>query len=267
MKMRILQIAALILMLASCSKAKANELLMDRRSTEADLMLYNAICGNSVTLVKEAFEIGANPNYCKGDAGWYDSNPLDVLVENILDSYYLMDDLELYYDDQRYLEISNLGVLDLLLSKGADVHKRPYIWHIVVLWDNSRIADIKKTGDIYGHKRSEEEILKHIQIYIADANKLLEGFLKNGADPDKLGHKHQYSLDAIKENITDEKANVYFSIGTRAINEAIEKGILWESQVDLLLQYTKLDEESLKAAERSNDPIMIDKIRRLWEEQ
>jgi hypothetical protein len=35
----------------------------------------------------------------------------------------------------------------------------------------------------------------------------------------------------------------------------------------LLLQYTKLDENSLKAAKESNDHAMIEKITMLWEMQ
>jgi hypothetical protein len=52
--------------------------------------------------------------------------------------------------------------------------------------------------------------------------------------------------------------------GTRAINIAMEKGIKWESRVDLLLQCTKLYEESLKAAERSHNSEMVKKITKLW---
>jgi hypothetical protein len=66
-------------------------------------------------------------------------------------------------------------------------------------------------------------------------------------------------------NMSYEKAQAYFNRGTRAINEAIRKGMVWESQVDLLLEYTSLDEDSLIAAEESGDPGMKEKIRRLWE--
>jgi hypothetical protein len=41
----------------------------------------------------------------------------------------------------------------------------------------------------------------------------------------------------------------------------------WESQVDLLLQYTTLDKDSLKAAKQSKDKAMIEKITKLWNEQ
>jgi hypothetical protein len=98
-------------------------------------------------------------------------------------------------------------------------------------------------------------------------NRIIEAFLKAGADPDLPGHPYPFSYEAMKARITDEQAREYFSKGTRAINEAIAKGMAWESLVDLLLAYTQLDEESLKAAERSNDPAMVRKIQKLWQVQ
>jgi hypothetical protein len=80
-----------------------------------------------------------------------------------------------------------------------------------------------------------------------------------------LGHPIPYSKSREYRYISDEEANVFFAQGTRAINEAIKKGILWESQVDLLLEYTGLDEDSLTAAKESRDSEMIEKIRNLWE--
>jgi hypothetical protein len=100
-----------------------------------------------------------------------------------------------------------------------------------------------------------------------DANRVLAALLEAGADPDKLGHPFPFGYDRKLPRFTDEKANKYFANGTRAINEAIKKGIFWESQVDILLQYTNLDEDSLIAAKESGDSAMIEKITKLWEEQ
>jgi hypothetical protein len=156
----------------------------------------------------------------------------------------------------------------LLLDAGADIKRRPYSWYRVVLWGNETINDIKKTKDINGYTRSDEEIQRHIKIHIQDVNRILKLFLKYGADPDKKGDLYPYSLEAILSgNMTDGEAEKYFAKGTRPINEAIKKGIAWESQVDLLLEYTTLDADSLKAAEESGDPAMIEKINKLWEEQ
>ena len=41
----------------------------------------------------------------------------------------------------------------------------------------------------------------------------------------------------------------------------------WESQVDILLEYTKLDEASLVAAQESRDLAMEAKIAALWRKQ
>jgi len=78
---------------------------------------------------------------------------------------------------------------------------------------------------------------------------------------------HRRCSGARHNIINYEEASEYFAKGTRPLYEAIKKGMRWESQVDLLLQYTTLDEDSLKAARESKDPAMIAKITRLWNEQ
>ena len=152
-------------------------------------------------------------------------------------------------------------------TAGADINARPYVWFEVFATDNENINLLQRLKNYQGDFDENPEFKKNVDTFIDDINRYLSALLKAGADPDKLGHPYPFSHDAIKARITDKQANEYFSRGTRAINIAIEKGIIWESQVDLLLQYTKLDEESLKAAERSNDPAMIEKIEKLWKAQ
>ena len=65
MKVNLLKIVILTFMFVSCIKNQKINTLIERKNGDSDLMLYNAICGNSVTLVKEAFERGAVPDY------WY----------------------------------------------------------------------------------------------------------------------------------------------------------------------------------------------------
>jgi hypothetical protein len=233
---------------------------MLNRSDIAAITLGNGIYGNDYSIVEEALKKGADPNHCHGDAGWYDSNPLDLLVEQSYDTYYRKDVVKTNN------ELPDIKIFYALVNAGADINKRPYIWHRVVHWNNEAVKDIINTGDIYGHKRSDEEIKKNIDMYIQDSNRLLEEFLRNGADPDKKGHLYPYSKEVIW-TMTDDEAEKYFTAGSRAINEAIKKGILWESQVDLLLKYTTLDDNSLKAAEESDDSAMIEKISKLWAEQ
>jgi len=217
-------------------------------------ILYRALMIDDVKAVEKALKKGADPNYCHGENGWFDSNPLSVMAVDFYDTY----------QRRKHERIPNpvpdVAIVNALLEAGADINRRPYIWYRVFAYDNSDIKSIKKHYESTEPEAMQEEI----DMFISDANRLLEAFLKAGADPDKLGHPYPFSYEALKARITDEQANEYFSQGTRAINIAIEKGILWESQVDLLLQYTKLDEESLKAAERSNDPAMIEKINKLW---
>jgi hypothetical protein len=230
-------------------------------TTKNNKLFYNAILGSHVELVRQAMANGAKPDYCKGDVGWSDSDPLDVLVV----SFYNTDRMRKVVDAMPN-PLPDIEIFNLLKRAGADINRRPYIWHRVFIYGNKFIEEIQLGKDMYGEKTlTSKEIQDKIDCFIIDANRILEAFLTAGADPDKPGHPHPFSSEAMHAQMTDEQANKYFSKGTRAINEAIEKGILWESQVDLLLQYTKLDEESLKAAERSNDPAMVEKIANLWE--
>jgi len=212
--------------------------------------------------VKEILNNGADPNYCRGESGWADANPLNVVSESYYNTYYKRQNGERIPDPAL-----DLVVFQLLIEAGADINMRPYIWNRVYFYNNQDLDSIKRQRKFANESLEPVAVQGQFDCFVADANRLLEAFLKAGADPDKLGHPYPFSVDAMKAHITDEQANAYFSKGSRAINEAIEKGILWESQVDLLLQYTRLDEESLKAAERSNDPAMIEKIKKLWEKQ
>jgi hypothetical protein len=216
---------------------------------------YNSIYAGDYNQVEKYLNDGADPNYCRGEGGWIDSNPLNVITDSFYTTYYR------YKRGETILfPTPDVRVFELLLKFGADINRRPYIWNRVNRFDNELFKRI------YG-ELNQLELEEAFECYLNDSNRILEVFLKSGADPDKLGHPYPYCYDAFEKKITDEEANEYFERGSRAINVAIKKGIRWESQVDLLLQYTSLDEESLHAAERSNDPAMIEKITKLWENQ
>jgi len=223
--------------------------------------LYNTVYRRDINAVKKALKKGANPNYCLGEAGWVDSNPLSVIAESFYDIYYR----------KRFELIPNpipdVAVLNILLEEGANIDQRPYIWERVFKYNNKNIESITRQRKADNESTEPEAMQEQIDIFMSDVNRLIEAFLKAGADSDKLGHPYPFSYEAVRARITEEQANEYFAQGTRAINVAIEKGIAWESQVDLLLQHTKLDEESLIAAERSNDHAMVEKINKLWEIQ
>jgi hypothetical protein len=255
----------LILLNISCSTLMQISLLPFRiglpfptKSTD----LYNAIWSSNseddVKWVEELLAKGADPNKCRGEVGWIEVNPLDVLMESFYNTY---------YRNKTEGDPPDIAIFKLLVEAGADIDKRPYIWHRVYLYNQKYLKDIKNSLGRSPEYSTPEAKQKEMETFVLDANRLLEAFLEAGADPDKPGHPYPYSYEAYLAGMNEKKANWYFSQGTRAINVAIAKGIMWESQVDLLLHYTKLDEESLLAAERSNDPVMVEKIKRLWEEQ
>jgi hypothetical protein len=219
--------------------------------------LYNAVYGDHVEWVKELLDAGADPNYCFGENGYIDSNPLNVVAEDFYDTYYRRQFGEAIPDPP-----PDVAVLNLLVKAGADINRRPYVWNRVFLYNNYSIKDIENQSKADNEATEPSAMKAEIDNYIKDANRLIEAFVKAGADVDKRGHPYLR-----KAEMDDTRANVYIAHGSRAINVAIEKGIVWESQVDLLLKYTKLDEESLKAAARSNDFQMVEKITELWQEQ
>ena len=218
--------------------------------------LYNAVDhasgGYEPEWVELVLEKGADPEYCKGECGYCDNNPLMVLMEGVNVTYYQIPEM---------VPDADVQVMKMLLHAGSDIHLLPYVWYRVYLCGDKNITSIQESDKRRGS--SPEEILKHINNYLEDNNCLLKAFLEAGVDPDMRGDPYPFSYDAMYK-MNDKLASTYFEKGTRPINEAIKKGIVWESQVDLLLQYTKLDEDSLKAAEESKDTRMIEKINALW---
>ena len=222
-------------------------------------LFYEAVLRTEPDNVQAFLDKGFDPNYCHGECGWSDSNPLAILAEIFFGTYHRTLRGEEIPDPTPDVE-----TLWILVKGGADVNRRPYIWKAV---HEQNDEFLNQMGEYFIDGKRVDVYKDRKAYYIKDVNRILEAFLKAGADPDKLGHPYPFSWQSMKVIKTDEQAQEYFSKGTRAINEAIEKGIAWESQVDLLLQYTQLDEESLKAAERSNDTAMLKKIQKLWEVQ
>lgn len=224
--------------------------------------VYRGSSGFELDKVSETLKKVKNPNYCIGESGWSDSNTLSVVAESFYSTY-----IRLYDKREVPYKKPDVEVFNILLEHGADLSERPFIWERVNLFNNLSLEMTIDSIKIEDENITNNDIKQVQNWYIQDCNRLLVAFLEAGANPDMLGHPYPFSYEGMKEGMTDEKADEYFKNGTRAINVAIEKGIVWESQIDLLLEYTTLDEESLEAAKRSNDPLMIEKINTLWKEQ
>jgi hypothetical protein len=226
--------------------------------------LYHGIQRFEVDRVVEALNNGADPNYCKGEAGWVESNPLGVL--------FWLNTSTFFGGAYKTADPSpDVAILNILVDRGADINRRPYIWSIVYEANSDdHFESIVRFRRLNNKSMDKDDITDEMLQFVSNVNRLLKAFLEAGADPDKRGHPYPFGLVDFNLRVfflTDKKAQKYFDKGTRAINEAIKKGMLWESQVDLLLQYTKLDKGSLSAAELSHDPAMVDKINKLWKIQ
>lgn len=232
---------------------------------------YNAIYMQNVELVKKHLEAGYDPNKCRGEAGWVDSNPLRVLTESL---YTYRDDPELSIGRIVELDHKNkdkpradIEIFDSLIEKGADVHRLPYVWLRINRFNNK---DFKMAEEMRLYRKitiAKEDIDYQDSCWVEDVNYLLEALLKAGADPNMKGHPFPFGKSRELLFFSDKKAFKYFNSNeaTTPINEAIKKGKKWESQVDLLLKYgAVVDEDSVKAAEAAGDDEMIKKIKDAW---
>lgn len=207
--------------------------------------------------VKDYLAAGLDPDYClKMYDGWQFRNPLMLFCSDFL--------LLSYYEKDYILPNYDVEVFNQLINAGADINKYPYIWANVYLHNDDMIRIFKRD-----HENSENDVETFIPCYISDCNRSLKMFLEAGADVNRKGSPVPFEKN-ICEKISEAKIQEYFNSpdSTSPIYEAIKKGMVWESQVDLLLEYGAiLDESCLDAAKLSGDEAMIKKVKTLLELQ
>ena len=195
------------------------------------MSFYYVLRERNVNEISKHLESGINPDYLTGDFYWGDRNPLWFILR------------------RGGIDNLDLEIIHLLINYGADVNLRPYIWHIL---DQRILTD----ENIEWMQAAEGRVMlgTTVELMLEKLYILIEA----GADVNSRGAPNRLLFPA-----TDSNYQHYFSQeGTRPINHAIKNNL--PDIVDLLLQYTFLDEESLKAALESNSSNMIEKINLLW---
>lgn len=215
-----------------------------------DRSFYNSIKHYSYSLegVINCLSEGRSPDYCYGECGWIDSNPLLLLSELHYDTY-----IRNKHGEEIPKTTPDIELFNLLIDAGADINKYPYVFAIVY----------RKNNDSY---MDENEKI----IYVSDSNRILKAFLDKQADPNAKGNYKTFDWQTNDENMSYEEFQEMCNSpeATTPLYEAIKKGIKWESQVDLLLEYGAiLDESCLEAAKLSGDEQMIEKVQKLWEDK
>ncbi|MCL2130760.1 MAG: hypothetical protein FWH35_10470 [Treponema sp.] len=220
-----------LLLLLRCEKNKG-------LATEKLMGFYDSLQDRDIISIKEHLESGINPDYSLNrlylnKLYWEDRNPLWLILSG------------------EYGDVE-IDIIRILIDFGANVNLRPYVWHTldhrILTEDNIEWMNAAKGRFITG--TTVDLMYKKIEI-----------LLQAGADVDYKGAPNRQLIPA-----TDKNYKKYFEQeGSRPINYAIKKNL--PTIVDLLLQYTTLDEESLDTAKLSENPLMIEKINIMWEKQ
>ena len=209
---------------------------------------YDRDLENVITFLDSGFD----PNYCYGKCGWIDSNPLLLISEIIFIKYWWQGKYEQGKEP-------DVALIKLLLDYGADIHRYPYVWAMTYRKSNKNLEN-QSTG------QPENLAILIESSFVDDCNRVLRTYLDNGADVNAKGNHIAFDWQTYKEKLPYEEFVKLCNSpeATTPIYEAIKKGMVWESQVDLLLEYgATLDESCREAAKLSGDEAMIQKIEKL----
>ncbi len=211
-----------------------------------DIMFYQVLriyqFPGQLDEIRQLLREGQNPNWCNREGDWRRSNPL--LLGQSYSTYYRQLNNETVPDPTPDVEL-----LDILIEYGADITLYPYVY--VLVYDVLKIKNYEY----------DEKVC-----YVKDDNRILKAYLEKGADVNAKGNAKAFDWQTYNPNLTYEEFQDLCKAedATTPLYEAIKKGMIWESQVDLLLEYgATLDESCLEAARLSGDEAMVEKVERL----
>jgi hypothetical protein len=202
------------------------------------MRFYYSLQDRDIVAIKNYLESGSNPDYSSNRIinwkfYWGDRNPLWMIL------FGEKDDID-------------LEIIKLLIDFGANVNLRPYIWHAL---DHRILTE----ENITWMQAAKGRIVTGTTVDLM--YKKIELLIQAGTDVNRKGAPNRQLMPSTEKNYQK-----YFAReGSRPINYAIIKNL--PTIVDLLSQYTILDEESLNAVKLSGDPLMIEKINNMWEKQ
>jgi len=102
-------------------ESKEDKLTFEEASRQMDL--WWSVSVEDVEKVKQYLEEGYDPNKSRGEQGYRDRNPLNIIAKSFYDTYARLTSGKKIPDPPPDVEM-----IRMLVEAGADVSRRPYIW-------------------------------------------------------------------------------------------------------------------------------------------